>query len=160
MHVFFSNDDQRIFPSITAVLSQLRLLAAIWDSPTGCELTLKLHDTAAEGFELNTAMVEQICSQNETVLTLVAPNVLLSPGMLTSVAYQQLVAASKAKTIFMVSIYCEKITSADRLLPLLGGRGWLQTAFQCHLSTGKSINDEAADAVDLLSRLLTKHFNN
>lgn len=160
MNVFFSNDDQQIFPSISAVLSQLRLLAVIRDSLSGCELALKLHDTAAEGFELSSEMVEQICSRNDILIILVAPNILLSPGMLTSAAYQQLVAASKAKTIFMLSIYCEKITNADRLLPLLGGRGWIQTAFRYHLSSGKSVNDEAADAVDAVWRNLEKYFNN
>jgi len=159
INVFFSSDDQKIFPSITAVLRQLRLLAVTWITSNGCEIALKLHDTAAEDFDLTPAMVEQICSQNETVLTLVAPCVLLGPGMLTSAPWQQLMAASAANTILMLGIYCEKVTNTDRLVRLLGNRNWFATNNLLHLSAGKCVNDEAADVATNLCRVLEKRFN-
>ncbi|MBX9942359.1 MAG: hypothetical protein K2Y32_24060 [Candidatus Obscuribacterales bacterium] len=157
VNVFYSSKDERTFASITGVLRQLELLAATWITSKGDEIELKLHDTdAVEGFELSHEMVEQIISQNETVLTLVAPNVLLGRGMLTSEAWQKLLAANKEKRILLKGIYCEKVCNRDRLLTLLGG--WLQSKMGLHLSSGNAVNDEAADLVDRLTTALEKYF--
>jgi hypothetical protein len=157
INVFYSSEDQKTFPSVGAVLLQLQLLEATWTTSQGDEIELKLHDTAAiEGFEVSPELVEQIVSNNETVLTLIAPNVLLGRGMLTSAAWQKLLEANKEKQIFLKGLYCEKVCNKERLATLLGG--WLQTKMGQHLSTGNAVNDEAADLADRLVTSLEKHF--
>jgi hypothetical protein len=159
INVFYSSEDQKTFPSVGAVLLQLQLLEATWTTSQGDEIELKLHDTAAiEGFEVSPELVEQIVSNNETVLTLIAPNALLGRGMLTSAAWQQLLAAGKENKVFLLGVYCEKVCNADRMSPLLGGRNWFVTKLGLHLSSGDAINDEAADVGDKLIKVLEKRF--
>ena len=156
INVFYSSDDEKIFPSIAAVIRQLRLLVVTWDKNVGSVIALKLHDTAATDFTVSTEMVEQIWRQKATVLTLIAPNVLLGNGMLTSAPYQQMLDFGRTDSMLMLSIYCEKVANADRLVPLTGGRSWFTESNGRHLSSAKSVHDEAADVVTSLGKVLEK----
>lgn len=159
VHVFYSGNDQALYASVAAVLKQLAVLEQLWQYAEREELPqLKFHyhDSAAKDFELNHNLASEIFSSWSSIVTLISPDVFLGKGMVNGDA-RDLINKESAKKM-LLGIYCEKVAFVSALEKLTGSRIWITSSSTGrHLSTGKSVNDEAADAVETVRKLLEEN---
>ncbi|MFA7339643.1 MAG: hypothetical protein WC028_22875 [Candidatus Obscuribacterales bacterium] len=158
LQVFFSGSDMKLYPTVAAVFKQLELLAALdLPCPGYNGLMLEVHDTDEASFELTETLVQTIASSRDTVVMLLAPQLLLAKGMLNSPAQRALSANFTNKTNISLSVYCEQLVREEAVSKQFGSFRWVVGAERrIWLSKETDANDAAASAVNRLFDAIEK----
>ena len=158
LQVFFSGSDIKLYPTVAAVFKQLELLAALGLSCPGYDgLMLEIHDTDEASFELTATLVENMAASRDTVIMLLAPQLMLAKGMLNSAAQSALSANITSKTNIFLGVYCEQLVRAGAVSKQFGNVPWVVGQERMYwLSKEPHVNDAAASAVNRLFDTIEK----